>query len=203
MLYNSRGISVHAFEFSSAEKLSAQHMGYLGATLRQVLTRARTGGWRCHSDVTILRDKTGAGVRVTSHTGSAQRFVEIWRKLGVEIRHWTKTVDFWSSQTQGELAPNGGRSRWGPNELDSIEDCVPPPCVETFNLKLIKRFCTWTRSRYVFSNFEIPIFYHNEHYMSISHIALIVNMVQKQLGEAPFQCKSLYVCISLKSDSPL
>ena len=27
LLYNSRGISVHAFEFSSAENLSAQHMG--------------------------------------------------------------------------------------------------------------------------------------------------------------------------------
>ena len=27
VLYNSRGISVHAFEFSKAENLSAQHMG--------------------------------------------------------------------------------------------------------------------------------------------------------------------------------
>ena len=27
LLYNSRGISVHAFEFSLAENLSAQHMG--------------------------------------------------------------------------------------------------------------------------------------------------------------------------------
>ena len=27
LLYNSRGISVHAFEFSQAENLSAQHMG--------------------------------------------------------------------------------------------------------------------------------------------------------------------------------
>ena len=27
VLYNSQGISVHAFEFSSAENLSAQHMG--------------------------------------------------------------------------------------------------------------------------------------------------------------------------------
>ena len=64
MLWNSRGISVHAFEFSLAENLSAQHMGKLGATLRQVLTQVRTGGWRCHSDVIIVRDETrwqGAG----------------------------------------------------------------------------------------------------------------------------------------------
>ena len=27
VLYNNRGISVHAFEFSYAENLSAQHMG--------------------------------------------------------------------------------------------------------------------------------------------------------------------------------
>ena len=33
------------------------------------------------------------------------------------------------------------------------------PYVETFNSKLIKRFRTWTRSRYVFSNFEIPMFF--------------------------------------------
>ena len=32
------------------------------------------GGRSCHSDVTI--EETGDGVRVTSRTGSAQRFVE-------------------------------------------------------------------------------------------------------------------------------
>ena len=37
--------------------------------------------------------------------------------------------------------------------------CVSPPYVKTFNSKLIKRFRTWTRSRYVFSNFEIPMFF--------------------------------------------
>ena len=75
LLYNNRGISVHAFGFSWAGSLSARRVGWLGATLRQVLTRVRTGGWRCHSDVTILRDKTGDGVRVTSRTESARRFV--------------------------------------------------------------------------------------------------------------------------------
>ena len=74
----------------------------------------------------------------------------------------------------------GGRSSWEPNELDSIENCVSPPYVETFNWKFIKRFRTWTRSRYVFSNSGIPMFYRYEHAMSISHIALIVNMVHFQ-----------------------
>ena len=38
------------------------------------------------------------------------------------------------------------------------QHCVSPPYVETFNSKLIKRFCTWTRGRYAFSNSEIPMF---------------------------------------------
>ena len=72
-------------------------------------------------------------------------------------RRQTRRIDFWSSQTQGKLAPYEGRTWWRPN--DSIEDCVSPPYVETFNSKLIKRFRTWTRSRYVFSNSEIPMFF--------------------------------------------
>ena len=70
-----------------------------------------------------------------------------------------------------------GAARVGGQMNDSLEDCVSPPYVETFNSKLIKRFRTWTRSRYVFSNSEIPMFYRYEHYMSISYIALIANMV--------------------------
>ena len=38
--YNGRGISFYAFGFSLAENLSAQCMGYLGATLTQLFTRA-------------------------------------------------------------------------------------------------------------------------------------------------------------------
>ena len=52
-----------------------------------------------------------------------------------------------------------GATRYGGQMNDSIEDCVSPPYVETFNSKLIKRFRIWTRSRYVFSNFEIPMFF--------------------------------------------
>ena len=112
-----------------------------------------------HSDVTILRDKTGDRVRVTSHTGSAQRFVEIWTKLR-ESRLDTgrRRSTFGARRREANLRPMGDRSRWGPNELDSI-DYVSLPYVETFNSKLMKRFRTWTRSRYVFSNIEMPMFF--------------------------------------------
>ena len=152
----------------------------------QVLTRASAGGWRCHSDVTIVRDETGDGARVTERTGSAQRFVENWKKVRkLSTRRQTRRFDFWGSQTRGEFAPYGGRSRWWPNESDSIEDCVSPHYVETFNSKLIKRFRTRTRSRYVLRVFEfrdsyvLYMLYRYEHYMSISpisHMAIFVYM---------------------------
>ena len=82
----------------------------------------------------------GDSVQVTSRTGSARRFVGDLKKVReLNTRRQTRRLDFWSSQTQGELAPYGGCSRWGPNEWDSIEDCVSPPYVETFNSKLIKK----------------------------------------------------------------
>ena len=185
-------------------------MGWLGVTLKQVLTRVRAGGLRCLSDVIIVQDDTGwQGVGDVTHRKRAEVCVRIWRKsesstrrqtkrfdfwrwtcalMGPQesgTRHQTRRIDFWSSQARGECAPNGGgggggRLSWGPKELDSIEDCVSPPYVETFNSKLIKRFRTWTRS-YVFSKFRdsyvLYIFYSNEHYMSISPIVLIVNMI--------------------------
>ena len=135
-----------------------------------MLTRARTGGWRCHSDVTIHRDKTGDKVRVTSRTGSARRFVwefeerESW-KLDTKregsifvLAGGRRTCALWGLPETGATR-DGGRSSWGPNEQDNIEDYVSPPYVETFNSKLIKRFRTWTRSRYVFSNSKIPMFF--------------------------------------------
>ena len=93
----------------------------------------------------------GDRVRVTSRTGSALRFVgDLKNVRELNTRRQTRKIDFWSSQTRGELAPYGGRSRWGLNEYDSKEDCVSPPYVETFNSELIKRYRIQTRSRYVF-----------------------------------------------------
>ena len=44
------------------------------------------------------------------------RLLELAGAARVEIRHRTKTFDFWSSQARGEREPYGGRSRWGPDE---------------------------------------------------------------------------------------
>ena len=144
----------------------------------QVVTRGRaqSGHVTQMSQYSETKRVTRCGWR---HAPEARR--DLWRfeKLESQVLDVkTRRIDFWSSQGRGELAPyGGGRSRWGPNEYDSIEDCVSPPYVETFNSKLIKGFRNWTRNRYVFSNSEIPLFYRYEHYISISRIALIVNMV--------------------------
>ena len=82
---------------------------------------------------------------------------------------------FGACRREANVRPMGGSS-WGPNESDNIEDCVSPPYVETFNSKLRKRFRTWTRSCYVFSNSEIYMFYCYEHSMSISPMAIFVYM---------------------------
>ena len=117
------------------------------------------GSWRCHSDVIIVwNEPRWQGASDVKHRKRAEVCVRIWREKESGTRRQTRRIDFWSSQAWGELAPYGG-----PLEMGA---------------KLIKRFRTWTRSRYVFSNSEIPMFYRYEHYMSISHIELIVNMVQ-------------------------
>ena len=100
-----------------------------------------------------------------THRGLCENLKKV-RELST--RRQMRRFDFWSLQTRGELAPYGARwgetnlcALWGPLEMGIkwIEDCVSPPCVKTFNSKLIKRFCTWTRSCYMFSNFEIPMFF--------------------------------------------
>ena len=49
------GFRFHAFGFSKAENLSAQCMGYLGATFTQVFTRVHEADVSLR-DVTIARD---------------------------------------------------------------------------------------------------------------------------------------------------
>ena len=71
---------------------------------------------------------------------------------------------------------------WGPLEMGAKRIrqhrrfCLSSLCWNLW-LKVNKNFRIWTRSRYVFSNFEIPMFYRYEYYMSISHMALIVAIV--------------------------
>ena len=127
--------------------------------LKQVLTRVRASGWRCHSDVITVRDDTGwQGAGDVTHRKHAEVCVRIWRKKESGFGHQTRRIDFGARRREANLRPMGGRSSWGPNEKDSIEDCVSPPYVETFNSKLIKRFRTWTRSSYVLLRFLFFIY---------------------------------------------
>ena len=53
----------------------------------------------------------------------------------------------------------------------------------------------------MFSNFEIQMFYRYEHYMSISHIVLIVNMVHMVVNIF-LESKSSFVFIYLNNWKP-
>ena len=143
----------------------------------QVLTRARARTKVSLRNVTIVRDETGDGVRVTSPTGSAQIFMENWKKVGeLKLDTGRRRSTFGARWGETNLRAVGAVRDRGQMNKTALRDCVSPPYVETFNSKLIKRFCTWTSSRYVFSNCEIPMFYRYEHYMSISHMAIFVYM---------------------------
>ena len=74
----------------------------------QVLTKVRTGGRTEVSlrDVTIVRDETGDGVRVTSRTGSSQRFMENWKK------------ESWNLDTKRGGSTFG--ARWGETNLRAV-----------------------------------------------------------------------------------
>ena len=108
LLWNSRGISVHAFEFSLAENLSAQHMGWLGVRLKQVLTRMRAGGWRCHSDVITVRDDTGwQGAGDVTHRKHVEVCVRIWGKKESGFRRQTRRIDFGARRREANVRPMG------------------------------------------------------------------------------------------------
>ena len=111
---------------------------------------------RCHNSP---RQNWWQGAGDVTHRKCAEVCGDLNKVKELGTWHQTRRIDFWSSQTRGERSPYEGRSSWGPNEWDSIDDCVSPSYVETFNSKLIKRFRTWTRSRYVFSNSGIPMFF--------------------------------------------
>ena len=56
-------------------------MGYLGANIDAGVNAGANGLTKVSlRDVTIVRDETDDGLRVTSRTGSVLRFVENWKK---------------------------------------------------------------------------------------------------------------------------
>ena len=126
----------------------------------------------------------GDRVRVTLRTGSVRRFVGDLKKVKVlEAWHQTRRFDFCELAEMNLRAVGAAGDRGQINKM-GLRVCVSPPYVDTFNSKLIKRFRTWTRNRYVFSDFEIPVFFVCSIVMNIIcpfctwlYLALIVNMV--------------------------
>ena len=114
----------------------------------QVLTRTHARG----ADVS-LRDATISRDGKQGYGGFGG-----FRKKS-EAKRRTRRFDFWGSLRQDEYARYGRRARWGLDEKDSIEKLCLSPYVETFNSKIIKGFVPKQRSRYVFSNFEIPMIF--------------------------------------------
>ena len=132
-------------------------MGYLGATLTQVFTRARSGHvtQRCHNSP---RWETGlASANDVTHRKSVEDFGNLKKVRRVETRHRTRRVDFrLLAEALGKY-----RTRSGTGEKARIERlCLSPPYVEKpLNSKVIKSFVPELRSRKCFSCFEIPMFY--------------------------------------------
>ena len=111
-------ISCDANHYTKAENLSAQCMGYLGATLTQVFTRVRRANVSLR-DFTVVQMGNGA-----TQCGSARRILGILKKVsGVETRHRTRRVDFRGSQRPDKFARYGHRRRWGEgaDEIARIE----------------------------------------------------------------------------------
>ena len=137
-------------------------MGWLGATLKQVFTRARRVDVSLR-DVTIARDgKRGYTVRMTSRTRRARRIWGDFEKVS-ELRtgHRTRRLTFACSQRSLWRVPRVlGVCVWGGDEKARIERlCLSPYVEEPLNSKVIKRFVPEQRSRHVFFAFRDPMFY--------------------------------------------
>ena len=131
--------------------LSAQCMGYLGATLTQVFTRVRGQSGRvtqrCHNS---SDGKRGYRVRVTSRTGSVEDFERFWKSQWVELSP-ASGEDGWLSLARRSQA------RWKSQDRKNVY--LSPYVEKPLNSKVIKCFVPELRSRKCFSCFEIPMFY--------------------------------------------
>ena len=136
-------------------------MGYLGATLTQVFTRARGRGWRvtqrCHNSPD---GKRGEWVRITLRIGSARRILELRKKSvrSVEFSLGRRRLAFvCSPRPCAGVARFGSGGRWNRQNRKNV--CLSPSVEEPLNSKVIKSFVSELRSRKCFSCFEIPMFY--------------------------------------------
>ena len=147
-------------------------MGYLGATLTQVFTLAKSGRvtQRCHNSPD---GKRGYRERVTSRAGSARRIWGIFKKSvsWVESCLGRRRLNFAGSRGLVAGATRVG-CRWKSQNRKNVY--LSPYVEEPLNSKVIKSFVPELRSRKCFSYFEFPMFYVYiyEHYMSILHICI-------------------------------
>ena len=133
-------------------------MGYLGATLTQVFTRAR-GADVSLRDVTIAQMGNGARECEWRHAPEARGgFGGFWKSQlswvpGSEEDGWLSLAR--RSQASGLVAGAhvmGGGGADGKSRIERL--CISLPYVETFNSKVIKGFVPELRSRYVFFMFR-------------------------------------------------
>ena len=95
--------------------------------------------------------------QVTSRTGSAQRFVENWKKEELKLdTRWGGRL-LWACRSRRIC------TLWVPHEIGARwirqHSKIVSLLLMSKPLTQIKRFRTWTRSRYVFLNFKIPMFF--------------------------------------------
>ena len=106
--------------------------------------------------VIVVRDETGwQGVSEVTHRKRADVCVRIWRKLESWVLDTKRRgLTFGARRREANLHPMGAARDGGQMNNTASQDHVSLPYVETFNSKLII-----LRSRYVFSNFEIHMFF--------------------------------------------
>ena len=121
-------------------------MGYLGAALTQVFTRAGRADMSL-GDITIAQmGNGGSRVRVMSRTGSARGFGGIWKKSVSWVLPRKKTVGF---RLFAEVAlwrvphdMGGGADEKSQNRNNVYLSFYVE---EPLNSKVIKKFRTWTK----------------------------------------------------------
>ena len=140
------GFRFHAFGFSQAENLSAQCMGYLGATLTQVFgrTRAERTERTCHSKIS-QQPRWEAGLRSSgdvTHRKRAEDLGIFWKSQLVELRP-ASGEDGWLSLARRDLCGRfqtcwGGKGRWKSQNRKIVP--LSPYVEEPLNSWVIKSF---------------------------------------------------------------
>ena len=129
-------------------------MGYLGATLTQVFTRAGRINISLR-DATIAQMGNGA----SKCEWSVRRISGILKKVS-RVENWTPNEKGWLSLARGGLGQVSHKmgNRWKSQNRKNVY--LSPYVEEPLNSKVIKSFVPELRSCYVFfSCFEIPMFY--------------------------------------------